>query len=147
MNEGKANSKLHPVQMRNLIVRELTLKIYNIVDAVKYQSGDFTLSSGYSEYIKEDKRITVMMKCEIGSDKKNEVDIPFYLNVEISADFQINNNSFNEEFIYDWADKAAPYILLPYLREHVYSLSIKASIPPILLPLFEVPTITFSKSK
>jgi len=50
--------------------------------------------------------------------------------------FEVDEDKFPFKFIQNWAEKNAPLILYPYLREQVFSLSSRAGFGGTLLPLF-----------
>lgn len=144
---NKKELKLHPIQLKGIILKELSIQIKDPGKASKYKSVDSTITTGFSDFNEEKNIIIVGVKCEIGSDKKSvEKSAPYRIHVEIMGEFKVNLNEFPKEKLKDWAVSNAPYILFPYLREQIYSLSLRADIPPILLPLFEVPTMTIKKS-
>ena len=45
-----------------------------------------------------------------------------------------------EYFLNDWAEKNAPLILVPFVRENIYSLASRAKVNTIV-PLFTLPSI------
>jgi preprotein translocase subunit SecB len=61
--------------------------------------------------------------------------------VEILGRFSIDTKAFPVEHVPEWARTNAPIMLFPYLREHVYSLTLRAGFKPAVLPLITVPTI------
>jgi len=131
--------KLHPIKLLNVQILELYLKINDATKAFKLQdeeSRKFSFSSGHSEYNANNKIIAVATKVEIGTEGDN----PFTLRVELIGEFQVNEESFPVDKITHWAKHNAPILLVPYLREQVYSLSVRSGLVPILLPLVELPS-------
>lgn len=131
--------KLHPIKLLNIQILELHLRINDLTKAFKPDeegSRKFTFSSGFSEYNAENKIIAVGTKVEIGMSGEQH---PFSMRVELVGEFQVNNETFPVEKIPHWAKHNAPILLIPYLREQVYSLSLRCGLNPVLLPLVEVP--------
>ena len=134
-DKGKYN--LHPIQLVDLKVLKLSLEIAPEKEQDKLpDEGSFSLYSGFSDFNKEKREIAVKAGIKIDSD---EDDSPFSLHVELLCLFSIGDKC-PTKYIDSWADKNAPLILYPYLREHVHSLTSRAGFEGLILPLFEVPT-------
>ncbi|MEN6490273.1 MAG: protein-export chaperone SecB [Smithella sp.] len=142
MGEPKEQLKLHPIQLIHLGVKEIYIKSHIAPDiSIEAEADKCSLSVGGSKYIEEDKRIDVALKLEFGRKNNNDdEDAPFSLLVEIVGIFKVNDEKFQTKHIMHWARNNAPLILLPYLREHVFSITSRCGFKPILLPLLEVPT-------
>jgi len=63
------------------------------------------------------------------------------MRIELSGEFEIDENQFDKKYINDWAMKNAPAILFPFLREQAYALSIRCGFPPFIIPLIQLPSI------
>lgn len=83
----------------------------------------------------EEKILMAGFKCLVNTEKDKA---PFRLIVELVGVFTIGDE-FPEDKIDHFAKYNAPIILMPYIRENVYSLAIRAGID-IYLPLVQVPT-------
>jgi preprotein translocase subunit SecB len=110
------------------------------------------IRTGHSKYQEDDKRIQVFIIVEIGSeldqDRADDADLfPFHLRVELGAEFEVDEDHFPKGKVGEWASVNAPFILFPYIREQVYSLTARCGFPPVLLPLLEVPTIKIQKTE
>jgi preprotein translocase subunit SecB len=130
------NFKEHPIQLVNIYVNELS---YNRPEP-QNNEDDFNCQviTGRSEFDPETDLITCGVKCICGKQQgESEVRL---LVVEIVGLFKVDKQNFPINQIPAWQDKNAPFILLPYLREQVYSLSLRAGIEPIILPTYIVPT-------
>jgi len=115
-------SKLHPIQLEEILVEELELKIRDIKKAREEDiTSEFSLKTGHSNY---------------NSDSDNA---PVYLKVKLHGVFSVGEN-FPSEFVNDWAEKNAPLILVPFVRENIYSLASRAKVNTIV-PLFTLPSI------
>lgn len=135
--------KKHAIQLKLVKVLELSINI--LVENQQEEmpdSGSFSLFHGYSDYNHESKEIAVRIGVEID---KDNTDAPFSLRIELIGVFSVDDENFPMEHIHSWAKKNAPLILYPYLREHTYSLTLKAGFDGVLLPLLEVPTFRIKK--
>lgn len=128
----------HPIQLESLIVKELVLNITDYHSSMQdEQELNITYSLGTTEYDKENKVIAVGFICEVNNlDKK-----PFYIKVEILGIFSVDEEKFPIDKLDHWSKHNAPQLLMPYIRENVYSLSNKAGVK-VILPLVTLPTFT-----
>ena len=96
---------------------------------------------------------TNQIEANINIDRKNQIQ-DHMINVILELSFQtLNKETRNKEIdasitmvgkfiqsgeteldIQSFAQKNAPAIMFPYLREHLSSLSLRAGVPPIILP-------------
>jgi len=135
----------HAIQLSNVGVLELTIKS-NLAPSIDcnpgFCEGDFSLLFGHSEFDSDRNGISVGVKLEIGMlDKVDPKQYPFSLRIELVGLFKVDPDNFDVTKIDDWAKRNAPYILLPYLREHAYALTSRCGFTPIILPLFQIPTL------
>lgn len=136
--------KLHPIQTNSISVRELYIKANEFPDPSKaIEEGVASISVGHSQYDEKNKTIRVAMKLEVEEEKK----APFIMKIELVGEFLVNEKEFPIKHIYDWAKRNAPLILMPYLREHAYSLTLRAGFQPVILALAEVPTFKLQAKK
>lgn len=136
--------KLHPIQTNSMSVRELHIIAHRPPDVeVSGDAATFSLSSGHSPYDEKNHTVNVVVKLEGGFEEGTES--PFGLKVEIIGEFQVNEELFPKDQILSWAARNAPLIMMPYLREQVYALTARCGFRPMLMPLFEVPTLRVGK--
>ncbi len=142
--EDKSKNVQHPIQLVDLKVLELSLKVKleNAQDRMP-DSGVFGMHHGHTEYDAENKRIVV--KVGVDMSEENDDETPFEMKVELLGVFLVDESRFPVKFIEDWAAKNAPLILYPYIREQVHSLTTRAGFSGVILPLFEVPTFKLQK--
>lgn len=142
---GKSHFVKHAIQLEGILVRELFIRVHpNNTYRNNEEKGHFQLETGHFNFDKEISEIDVGITIKIGKPdipEGNENDTEFDLKVHLLAKFSVDQSQFPIEKIEHWAENNAPLILYPYIREHVHSLSIRAGIRPILLPLMEVPTL------
>ncbi len=134
--------KSHPIQLIGLHVKELHIKANEAPDitvGVESEEGGLcSISVGHGEFVAEDSTISVALKLEIG-ETDQEPAPPFSMKIELMATFKVDVTRFDIQYITDFARRNAPYIMMPYLREHAFALSGKCGFRPIILPLTEVP--------
>lgn len=129
----------HPIQINSLSVRELHIKTHVPVEVIEDSLEEsYTISVGHSDYDHELQAIQVGLKFKAGSENPDES--PYDLSVEIVGNFSVNADEFPVRKVEDWAKENAPFILMPYLREQVYSLTTRCGIEPIVIPLTVIPT-------
>lgn len=130
--------RLHPLQLGSLLVMELHAKMKPGHDIeTPIEPSNFLLSSGRAKYDESEHSIAVKIAATIGYDDEN---VPFEMRVELVGVFVVDEKRFPLVHLDHWAETNAPLVLYPYLREHVYSLTGRLGVMPVLLPLFEIPT-------
>jgi preprotein translocase subunit SecB len=135
-NTKKEGYKLHAIQLVDLRVAELAIKV-DLSFPKDANLGSFTIETGRSNYDREKHQIQVMMKVMSGYDEEKT---PLKLVVELHARFEIDESSFDIQYVEDWAERNAPLVLYPYARENVYALTARSGFSEALLPLIEIPT-------
>lgn len=141
------NAILHPIQLISLNVEELSIKVKKHPQSADLTSGseEFNLRTGHSEYDEKNHMIQVGIKLEIKGKEGQEP--PFEMMAVISGVFKVDETKFAKTHIEDWANRNAPIILYPYLREQAYALTIRCGFPGIILPLLTVPTFKIETPK
>jgi len=138
----KKELTLHAIQLKEIKVVELSIKANEPISEQDIQRADFSLMAGRSEYNTNDHTIVVAVKIEVGDDSTPS---PYKLKAELLGIFCVDEAQFDIKYINEFAEKNAPIILYPYLREHVYSLTMRCGFIPRILPLLEVPTLKITK--
>jgi preprotein translocase subunit SecB len=141
------NPNLHAIQLISLNIEELSIKVKKHPQSADLKSGseEFNLRTGHSEYDEKNNIIQVGIKLEIKGKKGQES--PFDMKVVIGGVFKVDVTKFAKANIEDWANRNAPLILYPYLREQAFALTVRCGFPGIILPLLEVPTFKIEPSK
>jgi preprotein translocase subunit SecB len=123
------------IQLARVIVRQFDFKMKNPNVSVNPQTvlDKIKLLSGFSEYDKEDKSFISGVKAIIDDES-----LSFSCSVDIIGFFEVKEDISTEKIKY-FAEKNSPYILQPYLREHLYSITLRGGITPIILDLKEIP--------
>lgn len=125
----------HAIQLVELRVVELSLKV-DISFPKDTDLGSFTIQTGRSKYDDEKHQISVMMRIMSGEEEKS----PLKLTAELHGRFEVDESRFEVKYVEDWAEKNAPLVLYPYLRENVFALTARSGYSEALLPLLEIPT-------
>lgn len=130
----------HPVQLVNISVDELYIKL---LDRESFKDKDypkdFSLTVSRSEYDTERKIISVRLEMDLAPDDKSETDRPFEMRIKVAGHFEVDEDRFDIAEIDKFAEISGPVILTPFLREHAYSLSLRAGVDPVIFPLVQVP--------
>ena len=138
------SNDLHPIQLQGIRVLELSLHVTK-PDRLNEDSFDgidlpFEFLSGHSEFNQSTHTVTVGVIGVVGkTDEENP--LPFYIKAHLLGQFVVDVARFPVDKVDDWANKNAPLILLPFLREHIYGLASRAGIREVVIPLFTVPTV------
>lgn len=85
-----------------------------------------------------------MRETENGLSADSQGKAPYALFIELYGTFTFTEN-INQDTIEEFQKTSAMSILLPYLREHVYSMTMRAGVSPVLLPLTMVNLIRISE--
>ncbi|MEI7812437.1 MAG: hypothetical protein WCJ01_08420 [Ignavibacteria bacterium] len=144
IEETNFQLKLHPIKLKSVNITEISIKLKKHPSEIIFENGEFNFSSGKSEYNAANHLIAVFVKVEIGYEAGTK-NSPVMLRVELFGEFEVDETNFDIQELGSWADNNAPVLLFPYLREHVYSLSLRSGLTPIILPLIEVPVFNLNK--
>lgn len=148
MNNSKHQP--HPIQLQEIIISKLSVVIHDHETAIAYKgSVSMKMKNGRSNFSVDDKTIAIgihmkvePIQSEFPDNHKNddEINTPaFVLEVELHGQFLIDLEKFQQKHIDLWAKINAPFLLLPYVREHIYGLANRAGIRGMMLPLFIQP--------
>ncbi|MGB5118833.1 MAG: hypothetical protein WBO26_18060 [Providencia rettgeri] len=134
-------TKKHAIQLVDFKTIEITFKVRNsLAFSNDIDCDEFSLMTGHSPFNQENNTINVMAKAIIGESD----DFPLYICIDVRGTFVVDTELFDVQYIESWAKRNAPYILYPYLREHVHSISCRVGLKEVMLPLLEVPTFKIS---
>lgn len=128
--------KLHAIQLVAVQPLVLSVSVQCDPEEMKNFEGSIQLESSHSEYDEENKVLQVKVRALI----PEECNLPLSLHVEIVGAFKVDESQFRKDDIDSWARKNAPLVLYPFLREQVFSLSVRVGAPGLIIPLIEVPT-------
>ncbi len=140
--ESPAELADHPIQLSYVGVKEITFRSPRLPSALNADAIEGpTFAVGRSDYDPEAKTIQVINRIEMSLPGTET----FVFRVELVSEFKVDDTVFPAEKVNDWADRAAFYVVFPYLREEVYALSVRVGMKPIILPLLQLPTYRLEK--
>jgi preprotein translocase subunit SecB len=125
----------HPIQFIDIEVRELSIKRTRPPLPMD-PAPQIIVQSGKGQFDAADKVIRVGIRAIAPAPDQS---LSFSLCVELVGVFAVDTANFDISNLDPWCEQNAPYILNPYLREQVYSLTLRAG-SAILLPMLQVPT-------
>ncbi len=126
--------KKHAIQFEKIIIRELSFKKKELNEPSEIVADPKYLL-GKSNYDKQNHSISIGLIVKIEGEKSI-----YSCTVDIIGVFSVDENNFDIKNLDNWSEINAPFILHPYLREHLYRLTLDATGDGIILPLIEVPT-------
>lgn len=133
---------LHPIQLEEIVVSKLSLIVHKPRLAKKFLGEiDLKIKVGASEYEEGDPIVAVGIQVKATPKSKDGESPVFELDVELSGQFNVDYTQFKFEDLHEWSRINAPYLLLPYVREQLYGLALRAGIDNLILPLFIQPRI------
>jgi len=137
---------LYPIQANFIAVRELYIKSHTPPNQrLGINANELILKSSHTDYDEERHVIEISAQVEYGIETKPGEAVPYSLRVHIMGQFQIDESGFGKDKIDLWARVNAPYILYPYLREHVFALTARSGFDPLLLPMVLLPTLKIDR--
>ncbi|WP_404407368.1 protein-export chaperone SecB [Pseudidiomarina marina] len=141
--------KIHPIQLIDVKVRRLHVDLLRpVTENVEVDIKNFTFSHSHSKYNEETKTFIVMASAEIGIDDNGEIieseDNIVAMRVDIAGFFKVDEEKFPKQHVETFAERNAPLIVYPFLREQTYGLLSKAGINGVVLPLFHIQPIKFN---
>ncbi|NVM21630.1 MAG: protein-export chaperone SecB [Desulfobacterales bacterium] len=140
--------KPHPINVESVHPRQLSIEaLVPPSQDVDVDDLPLTISVGHSEYDAKRKAFSATLRLQTPKNTPQAEELPFSLKVEIWAAFSVDETRFSKDDVQDWATRNAPFVLYPYLREHVYALTARCGFRPLLLPLVEVPTFKLAPQK
>jgi len=135
----------HAIQLSYIGTREIHFESVQLPSTIEFSKIDApNVSVGRSNYDAVEKTIQVTASVEVREKQAPQAGLTeessFCLRVTLVAQFSVDEESFPADKVNDWADRAAYYILFPFLREEVFSLTSRVGMRPIILPLLQIPT-------
>jgi preprotein translocase subunit SecB len=136
----KTTRKLHAIQLDSVRVIELFIRSNQRPEhTTQTDTAQLTLTSSHSPHDPEKKELRVIVGVEIGMGRKPAT--PFSMKIQLIGFFAMDDSKFDLSQLDDWADRNAPLIVYPFLREHAFALSARCGFSPVILPLVQVPTL------
>lgn len=134
-------TELHPIQLREITVSHLSISVHDFKEAKNYEGEvDLTIKIGTSDFDENDPFIAVGIKVSVAPRKsESDASSSFEIKVELSGQFQVDFKQFKFEHLNRWAQINAPFLLMPFVREQVYGLAMRAGIKGVVFPLYIQP--------
>lgn len=126
----------YPASLIRVDTWEVQYKAFRMSDP-SVDNETFELGFGRSEWRESDRTIDAVVTFESG---KKEGGSNYYLRIEVRGRFSVTTSKYSAEQIQRWAERQAPVVLMPFLREQVYSFTIRTGFKPVLVPMVQVPT-------
>lgn len=131
-----------PIQLVNIGVGEIhcTSSGFPLSSVCPIES--YNLSIGHSDYEPASGKIQITVNFEsIDDASKETINTDFKLVVRIHGEFEAidDKDTFDTEKMGKWASTNGIAILLPFLRDIIYTLTSKSGYKPFILPLMEIP--------
>jgi preprotein translocase subunit SecB len=133
---------LHAIQLASIETRELFIRINERTDKdlIPIYKEAIEMASAHSDFNKEENTVNVGLRLSLGME--DETELPVSIRIEVIGTFTVDTDEFDEGKIEEWADKNAPFILYPFIRENGVALTTRCGLPAMILPLVQVPTLT-----
>lgn len=129
--------KLHAIQLIAVQITELSIRVTADPSTLnQFEEGFVQLQTAHTPYNEADKTVQVRVRAEVPEDKG----LPVSLHVEVVGAFQVDEDKFDKQYVEAWAKSNAPLVLYPFLREQVFSLTVRVGMQGLLIPLMEVPS-------
>ena len=140
MSNNPLFTTLHAIQLSSIETKELFLRINEPSNDISIDKGDVKIASGHTPFNREDKTINVGIRLSLGM-TENDTEVPVSMRVEVMGTFTVDTDNFDEDKIEQWAGQNAPLILFPFIRENAVALTSRCGLPPLILPLLQLPTL------
>ncbi|WP_310637537.1 protein-export chaperone SecB [Delftia acidovorans] len=134
-------TELHPIQLREITVSQLSIVVNDFNEAKHYEGEvDLVIKVGTSDFDEKDPFIAVGIEVNVSPRKSEpEASAAFEIKVELSGQFEVNYELFKFEHLNRWAQINAPFLLMPFVREQVYGLALRAGVKGVVFPLYTQP--------
>ncbi|MDR6453883.1 protein-export chaperone SecB [Variovorax paradoxus] len=133
-------NELHPIQLHEIVVSQISCVINDPVAAKEFEGEiDLAIQSGTSDIEPGDSHVAVGIKATVTTVKKIDDKSIFEIFVDLNGQFIVDLERFKFEHLEEWSRTNAPFLLIPYVREHVYGMALRAGISGLILPLLIQP--------
>lgn len=134
-------TELHPIQLHEISISRLSIEVPNPKIAQAFEGEiEFSLQRGTSKFERDDPHIAVGIRASASPKTDGNTTPEFSIEIELSGQFSVDYGKFSFDDLNRWALVNAPFLLLPYVREQVYGLALRAGIKGLILPLMVQPS-------
>lgn len=130
---------LFPIQLVKVDIGEIAYSCGGFSDSDLTPTNKFDLNVSVSPFDNEAKSLQVVLTFTAKPDPSFHFD--YSLSIRVHGQFQIVDEPrlpFPIEQIQKWAEKNAVLIMMPFLRESVYTITAKTGFKPLMIPMIEV---------
>lgn len=135
--------ELHPVQLKEIFVSELTALVHDHNAARDFQ-GNVNIKTKMGNTPYEDGSSFVGVRVDVSvapALEEGQIRPSFEFRVRLEGHFEVDFTKFKSEHIDEWARVNAVYLIMPYVREHVYGLALRTGIRGVVLPMLVIPRL------
>jgi preprotein translocase subunit SecB len=143
--QAQPSLPLFPIQLRKVDVGQVAYNCHGFSDPTITPATKFGLTVAVSPFAEADRSLQVSLTFQCSSEPPNSVyPHPYSLAMTLHGEFgvELERLKFDADGIRKWGEKNGALVLLPFLREAVYSFTQKTGFRPLLIPLIE--TAAFS---
>lgn len=132
---------LFPIQLRKVDIGEVAYICQGFSDSSIAPATDINLTVAVSPFDEENRsfQVTLAFRCA-STPPKSPLPYPYSLTMTLHGEFRVGDVKrfgLDSEGIQKWGEKNGAMVLLPFLRESVYSFTQKTGFQPLLIPLVE----------
>lgn len=140
--ENKAASlPLFPIQLRKVDIGEVVYRCQGFSDPSVMPTTEFQLSVIVSPFVEAQKSLQVTLSFRSESTPPGSpIPHAYFLSMALHGEFGVTDLErlkMDAEGIRKWGERNGALVLLPFLREAVYSFTQKTGFRPLLIPLVE----------
>lgn len=130
-----------PIQLRKVDISEVSYRCQAFSDSAVSPTESFELNVSVTRKPEDGESMQVALVFNTTNEPKtSSVPFGYSLSLALHGDFRIGpaaRTKLGEDGIKRWGEKNGALVLLPFLREAVYTFTQKTGFKPILIPLIE----------
>lgn len=131
---------MHAIQLEDITVTKLSLIVVKPKAALNFEGEiNLKIEVGTPEFKEDNPNISVAIRIQAQPTVEEGSESPFTIEVDLMGHFKVDYSKFKYEHLKRWSKVNAPFLLLPYAREHIYGLGVRAGIRGLVVPLFIQP--------
>ena len=135
--------ELHPIQLKEIFVSELSALVHDQNAARDFQGNvNVKTKMGNTPYEEGSSFVGVRVDVSVAPALEEGKECPsFEFSVKLEGHFEVDFTKFKPEYIDEWARVNAIFLIMPYVREHMYGLALRTGIRGIVLPMLVIPRL------
>jgi preprotein translocase subunit SecB len=132
---------LFPIQLQKVDIGEVSYSCHGFSDSSIAPATEVNLTVSVSPFDEKSRsfQVTLMFKCS-STPPTSPLPYPYSLMMALHGNFQVGDVKrfgLDGAGIEKWGERNGAMVLLPFLRESVYSFTQKTGFQPLLIPLVE----------